>query len=517
VVWDTDSKWIEECILKNIFSKIKLKWRIFGFLLGFCVLLLIILWFFQVALLNEFYRRIRVAETRNDVAYIIEHLYDDDIHDIVSELSEAGDFRVDILDFDGRSLLTDSPSRSRDERESMALISMAQNNNGEFFSFDMTMSSVTDNDRRPGRPDRPSEGQSGNRPDRQSGSQSNRQPNDRRNRSRQFNERTTVESFVLVRIAGDRAVIVDAVLTPVFATTTTLRYQLYAISGIMIILSAALAIIIAKRISKPIEEINTSAKDLAKGQYGTRFNGKGFREIVGLSETLNTAAVELGRTEELRRELLANVSHDLRTPISLIYSYAEMMHDFPEDIKPEQVEVIMEETERLTSLLNDFIDISKLESGMDSLHITRFNITKNISDTINRFKELLATQKYMIRFFCDDDIFIEADEMKIDRAFYNLLVNAINYTDKDKEIFVEVMKTDTGVRISVTDHGEGITEDELPLIWDRYYKSGKAHKRAETGTGLGLSIVKKIIEMHGGTYGVASEANKGSTFWFEIR
>jgi signal transduction histidine kinase len=311
-------------------------------------------------------------------------------------------------------------------------------------------------------------------------------------------------------------VIINAVVSPVFATTNALRLQLYMISGVMIIMAAILAIIISRRVSKPIEKINRSAMDLAKGQYDTRFNGKGFSEIVQLSETLNTAATELGKTEALRRELLANISHDLRTPVTLIYSYAEMMHDFPEDITAEKFEVIMDEAKRLTGLLNDVLDISKLEAGVEKLDITSFDLTQSLGDTIERLSELLRKQGYEIDYMFDDDITIEADEMKVERAFYNLLVNAVNFAGDDKKVLVELSKTEAGVRVSVTDHGEGISEDELPFIWDRYYKSGKAHKRPVTGTGLGLSIVKKIIELHGGSCGVVTDIGKGSTFWFEL-
>ena len=115
------------------------------------------------------------------------------------------------------------------------------------------------------------------------------------------------------------------------------------------------------------------------------------------------------------------------------------------------------------------------------------------------------------------DILVEADETKINRAFYNLLVNAVNYTGVDHRVLVTQTVSDTHVKISVIDSGEGISTSDLPFIWDRYYTDSKTHKRAVTGTGLGLSIVKKIIELHNGEYGISSETGKGSTFWFELK
>jgi len=327
-----------------------------------------------------------------------------------------------------------------------------------------------------------------------------------------------------------------ALIAPVNSTVTTLRMQLYFITAIMILFSILLAVIIAKKISDPIEEISRSAQLLAKGNYNTHFAGQGFQEIVALSETLNTAAKELGKTENLRRELLANVSHDLRTPLSLIYSYAEMMHDFPEEITPEQTQVIMDETRRLTALVNDVLDMSKLESEMEQLNISTFNLTEIILTTTKLVEKLLENEGFKIIFknsninsgmnngvndgvnneINNGDVYVDADEIKISRAFYNLLINAVNYSGDNRIITVAQSTTETTVKISVTDSGEGISEDELPFIWDRYYKSAKRHKRPVTGTGLGLPIVKKVIELHGGKYGVVSEAGRGSTFWFEI-
>ena len=476
-----------------MFAKIKLKWKIFGFLLGFCILLLVFLWLSQIVFLNDFYRYFRISEVRNDVALIVYHIDDEYIDEVVLELSIDGDFVADIVDMQGVSLINGSRQWSQTPSSNVRLITSAIRNGGEYYRFTTEQQQYR--------------GHRGG---------SNRQSNSRNSRNRHQNNHTQTESLLYIRIVDERAILVNAVISPVHATTVALRYQLIVISGVMLILSAILAIVIARRVSKPIEEINHSAMNLAKGKYDTRFDGKGFYEISGLSETLNTTAVELGRAESLRRELLANVSHDLRTPLSLIYSYAEMMRDFPEDITQEQTEVIMNETKRLSDLVNDVLEISKLEAGMDQLNITPFNLTKNIRDTVNRMAELLSNQGYIIEFSCDDDIFVEADESKINTAFYNLLVNAVNYAGDDKKVIVNLTSIESVVRISVTDNGDGISEDDLSLIWDRYYKSGRVHKRAVTGTGLGLSIVKKIMDMHGGSYGVTSEIGKGSTFWIEL-
>lgn len=307
-----------------------------------------------------------------------------------------------------------------------------------------------------------------------------------------------------------------AIITPVEATVTTLKMQLYIITGVMILLSIMLATLIAIRISKPIEEINKSAKALARGNYDITFEGKGFLEIKELSDTLNTAASELSRVDNLRRELMANVSHDLRTPLSLIYSYAEMMHDFPNEITPEQIQMVMDEAKRLTSIVNDILDISKLESGIQELNRSEFNLTEAIKQTIERMAELLKSEDYNIIFDYDCEQLVFADEVKIMQAFYNLLINAINYCGEKRNITVRQIAHNRFVKIEVIDSGDGIAVEDLPYIWDRYYKIDKNHKRAVAGTGLGLSIVKRVFELHNMQYGVASEVGKGSIFWFQI-
>ena len=482
-------------------NNLPLKWKIFAFLLGFCALLLIVLWLFQTVFLDTFYRNIKVMEIRRSAAVIVNNIESESIDEIIADISARNDITVFFTDISGKSLAqnlqADFPADNRrwSGEEDAALITKALNNGGEIFEYTTYLIEGrgqydTVNDRRWG-----------------GRLMSNGQPQG--------------QSLIYVKIANNKsgepfAVIIRAVISPVNATVTTLRYQLYFISCIILFLAVILAIIIAKRVSKPIEEISQSARELANGNYNTRFMGKGFHEIVTLSDTLNTAAIELSRVENLRRELLANVSHDLRTPLALIYSFAEMMHDFPDEITPEQTQTIMDETKRLATLVNDVLDISRLENEMEKLNFSRYNLTQSISEVTERTEKLLKKEGFEIIFTHDGDIYVEADKVKIDRAFYNLLINAINYSGENRSISVEQRLINNHVRISVIDQGDGITEADLPFIWDRYFKSMKAHRRAVTGSGLGLSIVKKIIDIHGGKYGVLSEAGKGSTFWFEI-
>jgi signal transduction histidine kinase len=491
-------------------NKIKLKWKVFAFLLGFCALLLIVLWMFQIVFLDSFYKRIKIMEIGRNAVIIANNADNENIDELIKDISERDNITINIISLDANDLprASSRPQSRRATEETTALIKKARESNGETYEY---ISPAPNTPRLNANIPRP---------------EIDRMP--RRNLPGPALRRTPMQSLIYVKLANNSlndpfAVVIRAVISPVDATVTTLRYQLYAVSFIVLFLALILAIIIANRISKPIEEISQSALLLAKGNYNTRFKGKGFREIAALSETLNTAALELGRVEKLRHELLANVSHDFRTPLALIYSYAEMMHDFPAEITPEQTKTIMDETLRLTTLVNDVLDLSKLENEMEKLlyteqlNFSHYNLTRDISELTVRMEKLLEKENYSITFSRQKDAFVHADKIKIDRAFYNLLINAVNYSGDSRNISVEQKFVNNYVRISVIDNGEGIAEADLPFIWDRYYKSSKPHKRAVTGSGMGLSIVKKIISLHNGKYGVESEAGKGSTFWFEIR
>ena len=332
-------------------------------------------------------------------------------------------------------------------------------------------------------------------------------------------EKGSPESMVYTKIINNskQIMIIESVITPVNATVETIRVQLLYISIILIVLSLIIAFLISRKISNPISKINESAKRLANKDYSIEFSGSGYLEIEELNNTLNVAARELSKVEGLRREFISNVSHDLKTPLTMIAGYAEVMRDIPGENTPENVQVIIEESKRLNNLVNDILDISQIESGNKSLNLKKFNITESIESIKNRFSILLKNENYTINFSYKDSVYVLADDLKISQVIYNLINNAVEHTKERNVIEIIQEEKDDFVIINVIDKGEGIKEEDIPYIWDRYYKKSRNYKRERFGTGLGLSIVKGILEMHDAKYGVESKEGEGSRFWFKLK
>ncbi len=328
---------------------------------------------------------------------------------------------------------------------------------------------------------------------------------------------TVMYSSVCEHNGTEYLIVQRANVSPVGTMVTTLENQVLFIGAFLILIALLLAIIMSKLITKPIVQINKSAKNLAAGRYDIEFSGHGYREIEELSDTLNYAAKELSKNDELQKELIANVSHDLRTPLTMIKGYSEVMRDIPGENTPENVQVIIDEATRLSDLVNDMFDLSKLRSGARHPNLGVFCLTESVRDTLYRYEKLTGQGGYKIEFNFDCEQWVYADDGMILQVLYNLINNAINYCGEDKYIGVTQSVDGDTVRISVTDHGEGISAEDIPFIWDRYYKVDKVHKRTTVGTGLGLSIVKGILELHNATYGVTSTLGVGSTFWFELK
>ena len=190
-----------------------------------------------------------------------------------------------------------------------------------------------------------------------------------------------------------------------------------------------------------------------------------------------------------------------------------MMKDIPEENTKENLDLIVQECNRLNLLVNDLLELSRLQSKTISFYNKRFNITKLINDIVERQKLL---SDFDIEFNYESDCYVISDEKRISQVIYNFITNAINYSKDCKKIIVKLNKDSNKVTISVQDFGIGISKEDLELIWNRYYRVDKTHQRSIIGTGLGLSIVKEILDHYGYSYNVESIEGKGSIFSFEI-
>ena len=312
--------------------------------------------------------------------------------------------------------------------------------------------------------------------------------------------------------------LVNSALVPVGSTVDIIKRQLMLITALLVAFAFVISLFLSRRIARPIANITRSAENLAKGDFTTRFDGKGYLEAKKLADTLTYAENELSRVDTMQRDLIANVSHDLRTPLTMLKAYAEMIRDLSGDNpvkRNEHLEIIINETDRLSLMVNDILDLSKLESGRQKLSPSEFEISSKLTEIIGRFKGISEKMGYNINFTPDEPRTVRCDVVKIEQVIYNLINNAINYTGEDKQVFVRQINSPEGVLIEVEDTGDGIEEDKIKLIFDKYYRS-ENHKREVVGTGLGLSIVKAVLKLHNYDYGVRSTLGKGSTFWFRI-
>ena len=324
-----------------------------------------------------------------------------------------------------------------------------------------------------------------------------------------------------VKLTGARYAFINTSIEPIDSTISILRGQLIVVSIIVLLLSFVISYFISNYISSPISKISKSAKSLAKGEFDVNFNvNSNILELDELANTLNYTKNELSKTEELRRDLMANVSHDLKTPLTMIKAYAEMGRDLHKNNKEKResdMNTIIEEVDRLTLLVNDITTLSKMQSSIESIEIEEFDLIELISDVLKRYDVYSELHDYKFIFKHNkDEVFIQADKKKIEQVIYNLVNNAINYTGKDNTVIVNVLDNDNKILVEVIDTGDGIKDEDIPYIWNRYYKNKKKHKRNLIGTGLGLSIVKNILELHSYEYGVKSDKDKGSNFYFVV-
>ena len=287
-----------------------------------------------------------------------------------------------------------------------------------------------------------------------------------------------------------------------------------AVIGVAIII----AFFLARRITKPIVQMKKEANKLAEGDYNANFKADSYSEINDLANTLDDATNKLSKVDELRKDLVANVSHDIKTPLTVIQSYAEMIQDISGDDpkkRKEHLDVILKETDYLNRLVSDMQEYSKMQAGLIELNKTNFDLKDCVNSVVVLLQKLIDEKHIKLKKKLVS-VIVYADEMKMSQVVYNFLSNAIKHSKDGGRIEIRMSDSEESIKVEVIDNGDGISEDALPYIWDRYYKIDKSFKRNENSTGLGLAIAKAILEAHKAKYGVKSKPNEGSNFYFEL-
>ena len=441
----------------------------------FTIILLLFLWIVQIICLNTFYRFERTRNLKNAVNTLTKNYNENDYRTSFDEISVNSEVCIEVVKNNRLVYSSGEVNRRCITRTNIKLLEFQT----EFVSEE-----------------------------KEYGKKNFINPN--------FNNETLV---IGKKVEDDTYIFVNTSLVPLDASIKMLKGQFIYIAIVMVIISTIISYFISKRITTPIIKMSKNAIKLSNKNYDVKFDDEtNILEIDELGSSLNKASTELAKTDELRRELMANVSHDLKTPLTLIRAYAEAARDLDYNKKAKRdkdLNVIVDETERLTLLVNDILELSKYESNIMDIKIEEINLKHLIENIINKF-DILKNQGFIFKINCDNDIIINSDSTKLERVIYNLVNNAINYTGDDNLVTINVTKTDEGVKVEIIDTGDGIDPEDLDIIWDKYRQIDKQHKRNKYGTGIGLSIVKSILVGLNYNYGVESTKGKGTTFYFII-
>ncbi len=478
-------------------SRLSIRNRVFCYFLIFVALLLALLWLLQVVFLDDFYRSLKTEMLTVSASNLERNIDNADLQSLSDRISQENDVCVLVLDEDLQVLVSSEATpacilhkmSTHDLRRYIQRLGENETQMMETFETFGYRNNQYDEKHFNGPVPKPYDG--------------------------------GAKSMLLVRrvLLADGSyayVFLNALVTPVNATVQTIRSQLVWITGILVVLSFLLSFLLARRITRPIIRTNEAAKELSKGKFTPVKTPVSFREVAELNQTLTQAAADLCKVEGMQRELIANISHDLRTPLTLIEGYAEVMRDLPGENTPDNMQVIIDETKRLSSLVNAVLDYSVVQSGSATIVPQAYDLTADVTSILQRYQKLTEQDGYHVEYRYDRPVKVNADPLRVGQVVYNLINNALTYTGEDKTVTVTQEVEGDEVRVSVNDSGEGIAPEDLPYIWSRYYRGSKPHKRAAIGTGLGLSIVRGIMESHGLRYGVTSQLGEGSQFWFYL-
>ncbi len=318
----------------------------------------------------------------------------------------------------------------------------------------------------------------------------------------------------------DYSVIVSTNLARTDSIVGIVSNQITIITFFAIILAFIISSMFATNFTRPIAVLSKAAKEIAKGNYRVKLKiqeGKD-DEIVQLAKDFNTMVEEIESTQEMQKDLIANISHDLRTPLTIIKGYAESIKDITGDnkeMRENQLETIIDETDRLSLMVASVLEYSKLNQKTYKLNVVQYDIAEMLKDIVDFYSYSANVDEKEIVYEGLESAFIFADASLIERVLHNFVSNALLHTSKGENIVASVTNLEDGkIKVSIKDFGDGIAKEDIKHIFDRYYRSRK--DTGKQGTGLGLTIVKSILENHGFEYGVESDIGKGSEFYFIV-
>ncbi|MBN2222199.1 MAG: HAMP domain-containing histidine kinase, partial [Vallitaleaceae bacterium] len=268
------------------------------------------------------------------------------------------------------------------------------------------------------------------------------------------------------------------------------------------------------------KEISHTAREIANGNFSTRVDPSEFsKEMDELAASLNYMAEELEKLEDLRRDFIANISHDFRSPLTSIRGYAQAIMDgtIPVERQEKYLNVIISESDRLTKLTNDILLLTKMENDVLKPEFEDFDLHEAIRNVLLQFEQKILEKKlHLILLIEAEEIFVNADFNQIQRVITNLLDNAIKFCRIDDEVTIETTLSGDKVTVAITDSGPGISEEDIKDIWNRFHKVDRSRGMDKKGVGLGLSIVREIIKLHNENINVYSHLGKGTTFSFTL-
>src|SRR5690625_4045069 len=297
-----------------------------------------------------------------------------------------------------------------------------------------------------------------------------------------------------------------------------MKYLFVLASITSIIITGLFTYYLSKIITAPIREMNRISLQIARGQFDQRVKIKTDDELGELGGTFNYMAQELASLDQMRKNFVSDVSHDLRSPLTSIHGFVRAFLDdtIPNGRKHHYLTIMKDQTERLIKLVNDLLDMSQIESGQLAIQPTIFNLSELIRQVVARMEPEFVNKKLNVELRSEEaqDIFVFADPDRIDQVIDNLIQNAVQFSSYDSSVEVFLKKEDQAV-ISIRDYGPGIRQEDIQSIWERFYKADRARTK-KVGTGLGLSIVRHILTLHQTDIEVKSEVGRGTTFTFML-